>query len=268
MLKSRSSSFLLLTLGSILGFYAFTWPLYVPSSEIFLFQPEAARFLAIVIACIAIGVVSVDISQGALDGKAVALLGVLSALIAALRLVGAGAVGIEPMWFLLIIAGYVFGSHFGFALGVISMGISALITGGIGPWLPFQMIAAGWIGLFSGAASILAQRIRVKFEVLILITIGIVASLTFGLLMDLQLWPWITGTDTQLSFIPGASIFDNAHRFLVFHLATALAWDIPRAITTAILIGLSARPLLHSLRRAQLRLNFTLRGKEQMASAR
>ena len=109
-----------------MGLVAFTWPLYLPKSEIFLFQPEAARSFAIIIALIAVGIVSIDISQGALDSKAVALLGVLSALIAALRLVGAGAVGIEPMWFLLIISAYVFGAKFGFSLGVIAMGISAL----------------------------------------------------------------------------------------------------------------------------------------------
>jgi energy-coupling factor transport system substrate-specific component len=255
-------------LGSLLGVFSFSWPLYLPESNFFIFQPDSARAFAILIALIGIGVVSLDISQNALDSKAVALLGVLAALIAALRLVGTGAIGIEPMWFLLIISGYVFGASFGFALGVISMGVSALITGGIGPWLPFQMLAAGWIGLFAGSVALLTQRLKLNVEILSLMIVGLLSSLTFGLLMDLQLWPWITSTDTQLSFISGGAILENFQRFMVFHLATALAWDIPRAITTSFLIVLTAKPLLHSLRRAQSRLNFTLRAMQPTVDAR
>jgi energy-coupling factor transport system substrate-specific component len=101
-----------------------------------------------------------------------------------------------------------------------------------------------------------------------LVLVGLFSSLAFGFLMDLQLWPWITSTDTQLSFIAGGVILENFQRFMVFHLATALAWDIPRAITTSVLIALTAKPLLHSLRRAQNRLNFTLRAMQPKASAR
>lgn len=259
MQKNRISSRAMLIAGSLLGVSAFSWPLFLPETRFFLFQPDAARALAILVSVTAIAIVSLDISRGVLDSKAVALLGVLAALIAALRLVGAGAVGIEPMWFLLIIASYVFGTHFGFALGVIAMGISALITGGVGPWLPFQMLAAGWIGLFAGSISVLNNRMKIRHERLSLVLVGVVSSLLFGLLMDLQLWPWIAGTDTQLSFIPGAAIVENLQRFVIFHLATALAWDIPRAITTSILVAFTAKPLLHSLRRSQLRMNFTLR---------
>ena len=87
----------LLFIASLLGLHAFVWPLYLPDSTFFLFAPGAARALAIVIALIAVSITALDISYGALDSKSVALLGVLSALIAALRLVGAGAIGVEPM---------------------------------------------------------------------------------------------------------------------------------------------------------------------------
>ena len=176
MRRNRALSSIVLLIGSLMGLLAFTWPLYLPKSEIFLFQSEAARSFAIIIALIAVGIVAIDISQGALDSKAVALLGVLSALIAALRLVGAGAVGIEPMWFLLIISAYVFGAKFGFSLGVIAMGISALITGGIGPWLPFQMLAAGWIGIASGTISKITHKFHLNIEIASLIFIGLVSS--------------------------------------------------------------------------------------------
>ena len=146
-------SWLPILIGSILGLLAFTWPLFIPESDFFLLKPDSTRFLALFIAFLAVLVISIEISRGSLDSKIVALLGVLAALTAALRLVGAGAVGVEPMWFLLIIASYIFGSKFGFSLGVISMAVSAIISGGIGPWLSFQMLAAGWIGLFAGVFS-------------------------------------------------------------------------------------------------------------------
>jgi energy-coupling factor transport system substrate-specific component len=253
--------------ASLLGAHAFTWPLYLPDSDFFLFAPDAARALAIIIAIIAISILAVDISYGTLDSKSVALLGVISALIAALRLVGAGAIGIEPMWFLLITSSFVFGARFGFSLGVLSLAISALLTGGIGPWLPFQMLAAGWIGFFSGLIGIgirSASYVKKRFA---LIGIGILSSLSFGLLMDLQLWPWIAGVDTQLSFIPGDSISENLRKFVIFHFATALAWDIPRAITTSILLALTSIPILKSLERARRKMNFTSHAMAQKALA-
>jgi energy-coupling factor transport system substrate-specific component len=258
----------LLISGSLLGIHAFAWPLYLPDSTFFLFQPDAARALSLGIALLAIGIVALDINAGVLDSKSVALLGVLSALIAALRLIGAGAIGVEPMWFLLITASFVFGARFGFSLGVISLAVSALLTGGIGPWLPFQMMAAGWIGFFAGFIGSFARTSSHKVQRVILILVGIITSLLFGALMDLQLWPWIAGTDLQLSYVAGSSLADNLQRFVAFHFATALAWDIPRAITTSILIALTSIPIMKSLQRAQLKLNFTSHAMQQKANAR
>ena len=269
MLKNKlAPGTVLLFLGSTFGVIAFTWPLYIPESEFFLLQPDAARLLALVIICTGIGVIALEISRGAMDAKSVAVLGVLASLIAALRLVGAGAVGVEPMWFLLILASYSFGAHFGFSLGIVAMAASAIITGGIGVWLPFQMIAAGWIGWLSGAiGELFSEKANLKFNKLILITIGAISSLSFGLLMDLQMWPWLTGTDTQLSYLAGAGVVENLQRFLVFHIATALSWDIPRAFTTALLISITAKPILNSLQRAKLRLNLISHEKEQKVNA-
>lgn len=254
----------LLLLGSALGFIAFTWPLYIPDSDLFLLQPDSARLLALLIAFIGIGVIALEISIGAMDAKAVAVLGVLAALVAALRLVGAGAVGVEPMWFLLILASYSFGAKFGFSLGIVAMGASAFITGGIGAWLPFQMMAAGWIGLIAGS---IGQVARVRSQRILLIGLGVLSSLLFGLLMDLQLWPWLAGTDTQLSFVAGNSVFENLQRFVVFHLATALSWDIPRAITTALLIAITSRPILNAFARARFRLNLISHETAQKVNA-
>ena len=91
-----------------------------------------------------------EVAAGRLDAKALAMLGVLSALGAAARPLGAGTAGIETVFFLLVLGGRVFGPGFGFVLGSTTLFASALLTGGVGPWLPFQMLAASWVGLGAG----------------------------------------------------------------------------------------------------------------------
>ena len=91
-----------------------------------------------------VGVVGATISESGIGPKAVAMLGVLAATGAALRPIGAGTAGIEPMFFLMVLSGRVLGPGFGFVLGAVTMFASALLTGGVGPWMPFQMLR--WAG--------------------------------------------------------------------------------------------------------------------------
>jgi energy-coupling factor transport system substrate-specific component len=128
---------------------------------------------------------------------------------------------------------------------------SALITGGVGPWLAFQMLAAGWVAMFAG---LIPRRLTGKYELLIISVYAVIATQLFGLLMNLQLWPWLIGADSQLSFVASDSVANNLQRFLVFHLATSLSWDIPRAVFTVILILLTGKPILITLRRAKKKL--------------
>ena len=237
-----------LFIASIFSAAGFLWPfLYVgenlPQTQLFFWCAVAISFALVV----------VQISSQQLDAKSVALLGVLSALIAALRPLGAGAVGIEPMWFILILSARVFGASFGFLLGMISMFVSALLTGGIGPWLGYQVFAAAWIGLLAGA---LPKSLRGGRELMMLIIYAIFASAAFGILMDLQFWPWALGSSTQLSYLPNGDISENVSRFITFHFATSMAWDIPRAIFTSALIAFSGKAVLSALRRTRTRAAF------------
>ena len=244
---SRKTAGVLL-LASMFSAAGFLWPfLYVgenlPQTQLFFWCAVAISF----------GLVVVQISSQQLDAKSVALLGVLSALIAALRPLGAGAVGIEPMWFILILSARVLGASFGFLLGMISMFASALLTGGIGPRLGYQVFAAAWIGLLAGS---LPKKTRGVNEILLLIFFGIFASGFFGVLMDLQFWPWALGSNTQLSYLPNGDISENLARFVTFHFATAMAWDVPRAIFTSTLIAITGTAVLSALRRTHTRAAF------------
>ena len=237
-----------LSIASLLSAAGFLWPFFyvgenLPQTQLFFWCAVAISFALVVI----------QISSQQLDAKSVALLGVLSALIAALRPLGAGAVGIEPMWFILILSARVFGPSFGFLLGMISMFVSALLTGGIGPWLGYQVFAAAWIGLLAGA---LPKSLRGGRELMMLVIYAIFASAAFGILMDLQFWPWALGSSTQLSYLPNGDISENVSRFITFHFATSMAWDIPRAIFTSALIAFAGKAVLSALRRTRTRAAF------------
>jgi energy-coupling factor transport system substrate-specific component len=237
-----------IVLVSLVSLLAFTWPLYLPESAFGLAMTQDRYWVFFLIIPLALFFLGLEINRGKIEISALALLAVLAALAAALRQIGAGAVGIEPMWFLVILAARVFGATFGFSLGAIAMALSALLTGGIGPWLPFQIMAASWIGLLAGS---LPQRVRGRLEIAMLMVIALVAGMSFGFLMDLQLWPWLLGTETAISFVPGAGVEENLSRFVRFHFLTAMAWDIPRSILTATLIAITGAPIINALRRAQ-----------------
>ena len=238
-----------LTLASLISAAGFLWPFFysgqsLPRTQLFFWAALTVAFFLVII----------QISNSALDAKSVALLGVLSALIAAIRPLGAGAVGIEPMWFILILSARIFGPSFGFILGLTSMFISALLTGGVGPWLGYQVFAAAWIGMAAGMLP--GKKLRGRKEIALLVLFGIIASELFGILMDLQFWPWALGANTQLSYLVHGSIAQNLSRFITFHFASAMAWDVPRAIFTTILLLLSGQAVLSALRRTKTRAAF------------
>jgi energy-coupling factor transport system substrate-specific component len=199
-----------------------------------------------------LAVVLADLADGGMDAKAVAILGVLVAVVAALRPLGGGVAGLEPVWAVVILGARAFGPGFGFALGSLGVFASALMTGGVGPWLPFQMFAAAWVGV--GAA--LLPPLRGRPEVAMLAVYGAIVGLTVGVLLNLWFWPFTTGLPSGVAYIGGAPIGELLHRLFAFSLLTSLGYDIPRAILTATLLLLAAAPLLRALRRVQRRAAF------------
>ena len=114
------------------------------------------------------------------------------------------------------------------------------------------MLGAAWVGCGAG----MLPPLRGRAEVLMLAAYGAVAGLLYGLLLNLSFWPFTTGMSGDLSFVAGAPVLENLHRFLVFTLATSLGWDIGRAVTTAVLVLVTGRAVLGALRRAARRAAF------------
>jgi energy-coupling factor transport system substrate-specific component len=132
---------LVLAVASLAGLMMLMWPLLVRSPEGGQVGPP---FIFLALLPVVIVVVLAEVSEGGLDPRVLAVLGVLSAVNAILRGLSPGTGGVELVFFVLILAGRVFGPGFGFVLGCTSLFASALLTGGVGPWLPFQMLCSAW----------------------------------------------------------------------------------------------------------------------------
>jgi energy-coupling factor transport system substrate-specific component len=232
-----------LVVAVVAGLVAFSWPLFLhPDSGI---SPTLAPILFAIVLAMVLAIVLSELAGGRMDVKALAMLGVLAAVGTILRPLSAGTAGFELIFFLMILAGRVFGPGFGFALGAITLFTSALITSGVGPWLPYQMLTAGFVGLFAGWL----PRASGRVELVLLAGYGMVSAFAYGWLMDFSFWPFAIGDGTQLSFDPSASPRENLHRFALFNLATSMGWNLGRALTNAALIFLLGAPLLRLFRR-------------------
>ena len=256
-------SAIVLLIATVGGLMMFIWPLLISAEP----QPQQhvsdAPFVFMAILPVLVLLVLAQLGDGGMDTKALAMLGVLAAVNAALRPLGAGINGIETVFFLLILAGRVFGPGFGFLLGCTSLFASALLTAGVGPWLPFQMLSAAWIGLGAGLLPhrIFGRTVKGGGEIALLAGYGVLAAYLFGALMNMWYWPFVTGAMDEslagLAYIPGGPLAENLHHFLIYTLLTStLGWDTGRAITNAVAIVILGPPVLAVLRRAARRARF------------
>ncbi|MGO9456919.1 MAG: ECF transporter S component [Acidimicrobiales bacterium] len=237
-------------MASFIGFVAFLWPFVVAPGTFGDTAMAPLMFGALLVLVLA--VIVAEIADGGIDAKAIAMLGVLSAIGAALRPLGAGTAGVETVFFTIIIAGRVFGSGFGFTLGCTTLFASALITGGVGPWMPYQMFGCAWVGLLAG----LLPPASGRREVLMLATYGAASGYIFGFLLNLSFWPFYLDPSSSIAYLPGASLAVNVHRYLIFDATTSLGWDTGRAATTFVCILLVGPAMLATFRRAARRAAF------------
>ncbi len=222
------TSGLMLGLVVVVALLSFLWPLLVVPSAA-LDGNALSPFIFAVLLPIVIGIVVSQLSRGTIDPKTLAMLG----------------------------------PTFGFLLGSTTLLTSSLLTGGVGPWLPFQMMAASFVGMGAG---LLPGGHRAKpgsrpahgswAEIALLGAYGAVATTLYGALVDLTFWPFNLGLSTELSYVAGAPILENLHRFLLWNAATAMGWNLGRAVTTIVTLAIVGRPLLRILRRTNRRATF------------
>jgi energy-coupling factor transport system substrate-specific component len=202
-----------------------------------------------------------------------ALLGVLVGLNAVLSFLETaipGPGGFSPIFFLIILAAHVYGARFGFLLGTLTMFVGALLTGGVGPWLPYRMLIAGWIGLTTPLVGVLLRVLRAegtRWEVALLAAFGSAWGFVFGALMNLWFWPFASGSGEQY-WRAGLDLVEVVRRYLVFYVTTSLLWDLARVIGTAAMIALFGSATLRALRRFKRRFSFRVVDRRQASAER
>jgi len=254
-IRLRPRSTLALVAASLVGLAGFGWPLFdarLAGASQTSAHTSDAPWLFVGLLALLLAVVLAEVGEGGIDAKAVAVLGVLAGCGAALRPLSGGATGFSFVFLLMIPAGRVLGRSFGFVLGAVTLLASALLTGGVGPWLPFEMLGCAWTGFGAGCL----PPARGRWEVALLAAYGALAGLVYGLMLNLSFWPFARYLPAQIAFVPGGSITTNVAHWIRFDLTTSLGFDIPRAAGNAVLTLFLGGPVLAALRRVARRANF------------
>lgn len=252
-----------LSLG--IGVVALLYPFLLAAVEIA--APEAARagdstLLLFTLLGLCFAALLVEVQGQAASAKHIALLGMLVAINSVLRFVEVGIPGpggFSPIFVLIVLTGYVYGGRFGFLLGALTMLVSALITGGVGPWLPAQMFTAGWVGLSAPLARPLVRAAGggegSRREVVVLALFGGLWGLVYGLVINLWFWPFMAGPASQY-YQAGLGLAAVVQRYAAFYLATSLLWDLMALLGNGLLLLAFGRPALRALRRFRQRFDF------------
>lgn len=238
--------------ASAAGVVLFLWPFIAAQA------PSAAAAGSLAVGIVA-ALIIIEALTRRLDARRFALLAAIAAIDAALRLVLVeGIGGFSPIFFLILVAGYVFGPSFGFLCGATSLLASALVTGGIGPWVPYQVFACGWVGALAGVAGLRRDGAFAVRDVVVLGAIAVITGFLFGALLDVWDWTTFYRGAPGFGYQPGAAFAEQGRRFAGFYVATSLVWDGFRAVGDAIAIAVLGLPVMAAFGRVRSRLTFAI----------
>jgi energy-coupling factor transport system substrate-specific component len=256
------ASTLVFILLNLVGLAAYLNPFFAPGlaggEANFAHRTDAPVVFAFT-AALCLVLVIADLTSHGLNSKSLAALGVLAALAAVLRTITLPA-GANLYFFLVILGGYAFGYRMGFLLGALSFFLSAVVTAGFGPWLPFQMFASAWMGASAGALRPVLRRVRVgrRREIASVVAFGAAWGLLFGAVTNLWSWPFfVAGPD--VSYEAGLGPVETLRRYWNYYILTSFGWDLLRSLANAVVLAFIGGPLLRALLRFRERFSFELR---------
>lgn len=237
-------------LVSVVGVAMFVWP-FVGSD-----LPASTSAWSLTMASLA-GLFLVEAGTRQLDARGIALLAAIAAIDTALRLaVIEGIGGFSPIYFLVLCAGYVLGPSYGFLAGALSILVSAVAGAGVGPWVPYQVFAVGWVGVAAGLAGHWRAWLPGRRDVIVLAVVGAVMGWVVGALLDIQDWVPVYRGNPTLGWAPGMDPGTALIHFTSFYLLTSLAYDTFRAVGNAVMVLALGAPVLAALARLKARLSF------------
>ena len=259
-IRRAISSAIYISSGAI-GVLAFAYPFFLdaqPSGSLGVSHGQDATLVTTALVGLSLVALLVELQGQTISAKTVALLGVLVAITSVLRFIEVAVPmpgGFSPIFAPIILSGYVFGGRFGFLMGAFTMLASALVTGGVGPWLPYQMFTTGWVGMTAGWLGKIPRSKFGAWDLGGLAVLGFAWGLLYGVIINVYFWPFAAGTSEQ-AWSPGAGLGETLARYGAFYAATSLGWDLVRAGGNVALILLLCRPVVRALARFQRRFHF------------
>ena len=267
-MRQRTLSAAIFVMTILIGIIAFLYPFWLPvvGQTSLTGQSHAADspLMLTLLVGVCFVVLLLEVQGQATSAKLIALLGMLIAINSILRFIEAAFPlpgGFSPIFFLIVATGYIFGARFGFLMGALTLLVSSLITGLMGPWLPYQMFTAGWVGLTAPLCRPAVWMLNGEGkwrEVLVLALFGGFWGLVFGVIMNIWFWPFATGPAGQY-WEPGISLSETLQRYALFYVVTSLGWDVARSAGNVALTLILGLPTLAALRRFQSRFTFEYR---------
>jgi energy-coupling factor transport system substrate-specific component len=237
----------ILLLISVVGIVLFLWPFSG------LGLPAATPALAIGLGTV-LGLLALEVGTRRMDSRQLALLAALSAVDAGLRAaLVTGIGGFSPIFLLVLCGGYALGPEFGFLLGACSLLVSALLTGGLGPWVPYQLFAVGWVGAVAGLIGMRRAGHRPgRSDVLLLAGVGVVTGFGFGAVMDVWNWTFYYASP-QIGWSSHLAPLTALEHFTKYYIVTSVEYDAFRAGGNALMVAIFGLPVLAALHRISRR---------------
>lgn len=158
-------------------------------------------------------------------------------------LLSPGSSGIEPVFWIPMLAGLALGSAAGWITGVATMCLIALAMGNVTTPLLGQLIVMGTWGVVGGWL----HRLRTLWAWLASLAAMLPLGVLTGLSLNIMGWASEGASDTN-SFVPGLGPVDTFARIWQYTLDTSAAYDTVRVITNMCCMLVAGIPLLRFLR--------------------
>ena len=224
-------------------FLVSAWPLLAGENLIQTTNTNQIQLMLAILIPVSMVLLLNDVLNQLISIRSFALIAIFVSLAVALRPLGLGVAGLEPIWVAIILAGYTLGISAGFIVGGLALMLSALVTGGVGPWLGNQMVLAALIGAGAGVIG------RVSISRLIISVYAFITTYFFGWFMNLWFWPTFSNLQSAIAFDATSSIAERVSAWAKFSLLTSSGFDVPRALLSATLVWLSARRIRSTVTR-------------------
>jgi energy-coupling factor transport system substrate-specific component len=164
-----------------------------------------------------------------ISSKEIAMIAIYSAFASIARIPFVGIPSVQPVSFLVLCAGYVFGPLIGFVIGGNVAFLSNIFLGQ-GIWTVYQIFAWGLFGIIGG---LLGRKRKQKPDKWILALIGFLLAFVYGWLMNL--WSWLLIRPITFVSLIAVNIqsipFDIAHAVTNFVFLIAFGDEVIRILS-------------------------------------